>query len=147
MKAVRGGRWGDAMTRPYEPEAPVNADEYLAAQPPVLGITDALKKMRAGSRQRFARNRARRRSHGPPTTRAATASLRERDVDRDRHGRQDYAEDQQLSQDSPPLRLHGVALLQGVEPRIETVRGDEVFVGARLGDAAVFDHEDRIYAP
>jgi hypothetical protein len=34
------------MTRPYEPEAPVNADEYLAAQPPVLGITDALKKIR-----------------------------------------------------------------------------------------------------
>ena len=39
---------GGAVTRPYEPEAPVNADEYLAAQPPVLGITDALK--RCGSR-------------------------------------------------------------------------------------------------
>jgi hypothetical protein len=37
--------------------------------------------------------------------------------------------------------------LQGVEPRIEAVRGDKVFMGARLGDAAVFDHEDRIYAP
>src|SRR5918992_2099726 len=48
---------------------------------------------------------------------------------------------------SPPLRLHGVALLQRVEPRVEAVRGDEVFVGACLGDAAVFDHEDRIYAP
>src|SRR5918998_5576266 len=49
--------------------------------------------------------------------------------------------------DSPPLRLHGVALLQGVEPRVEAVRRDQVFMGARLGDAAVLDHEDRIHAP
>src|SRR5918998_5256329 len=48
---------------------------------------------------------------------------------------------------SSSLRLHGVALLQRVEPRIEAVRGDKVFMDARLGDAAVFDHEYRIYAP
>src|SRR5215207_2196292 len=48
---------------------------------------------------------------------------------------------------SPPLRLHGVALLQRVKPRVEAVRRDKVFMGARLGDGAVFDHEDRIYAP
>src|SRR5919112_4562033 len=48
---------------------------------------------------------------------------------------------------SPPLRLHGVALLQGVQPRVEALRGDELFVGSGLGDVAFFDHEDRIYAP
>src|SRR5215210_3352891 len=48
---------------------------------------------------------------------------------------------------SPPLRLHGVALLQGVQPRVEALRGDELFVGSGLGDAAFFDHEDRIHAP
>ena len=34
------------MTRPYEPDAPVSAEEYLASQPPVLEVTDALRKIR-----------------------------------------------------------------------------------------------------
>ena len=33
------------MTRPYEPDAPVSAEEYLASQPPVLEVTDALTKI------------------------------------------------------------------------------------------------------
>jgi uncharacterized protein YgbK (DUF1537 family) len=34
------------LTRPYEPDAPVSAEEYLASQPPVLEVTDALRKIR-----------------------------------------------------------------------------------------------------
>jgi uncharacterized protein YgbK (DUF1537 family) len=34
------------LTQPYEPEAPVSAEEYLASQPPVLEVTDALKTIR-----------------------------------------------------------------------------------------------------
>ena len=50
-------------------------------------------------------------SYEPATTRAAIASLRERDVDRDRHGRQDHAENQQLSQGfTPSTAARGRAL-------------------------------------
>lgn len=34
------------MTRLYEPDAPVAAEEYLASQPPALRMTDALKRIR-----------------------------------------------------------------------------------------------------
>ena len=34
------------MTRPFEPEASVNAEAYLASQPPVLEVPDALTKIR-----------------------------------------------------------------------------------------------------
>ena len=34
------------MTRPFEPEAPVSAEEYLASQPPVLEVPGALTKIR-----------------------------------------------------------------------------------------------------
>src|SRR5215210_4588396 len=43
-------------------------------------------------------------------------------------------------------RLDGVALLQGVEPGVEAVRGKELLVGAVLSDAAVLDHEDPVHA-
>src|SRR5918997_2988018 len=43
-------------------------------------------------------------------------------------------------------RLYGVAFLQGVEPGVEAVRGQELLVGAGLDDAAVFDHEDPVHA-
>src|SRR5215217_1988260 len=35
-----------ALTRPYEPDGYVSAEEYLASQPPVLEVTDALRKIR-----------------------------------------------------------------------------------------------------
>jgi uncharacterized protein YgbK (DUF1537 family) len=34
------------LTRTYEPDAPVNAEEYLASQPPALEVIDALRKIR-----------------------------------------------------------------------------------------------------
>jgi uncharacterized protein YgbK (DUF1537 family) len=34
------------LTQPYEPDVPVSAEEYLASQPPVLEVTDALRKIR-----------------------------------------------------------------------------------------------------
>src|ERR671917_1268709 len=46
----------------------------------------------------------------------------------------------------PSSGLYGVALLQGVEPGVEAIRGEELLVGAGLRDAAVFDHEDPVHA-
>src|SRR3712207_1063425 len=43
-------------------------------------------------------------------------------------------------------RLYGVALLQGVEPGVEAVRGKELLVGAVLHHATVLDHEDPLDA-
>src|SRR3954447_10903707 len=48
---------------------------------------------------------------------------------------------------SPPLWLDRVAFLQGVEPGVEAARGYQLFVGARLGDAAVLENEYRVNAP
>src|ERR687893_3179520 len=46
----------------------------------------------------------------------------------------------------PSSGLYGVALLQGVEPGVEAIRGEELLVGAGLRDAAVLDHEDPVHA-
>src|SRR5918998_6544732 len=45
------------------------------------------------------------------------------------------------------LRPDGVALLQGVEASVEPVAGDELLVGARLGDAAFIDNQDPVDVP
>src|ERR687898_120891 len=46
----------------------------------------------------------------------------------------------------PSSRLHAVALLQGVEPGVEALRGQELFVGAVLRDAAILEHQDSVHA-
>src|SRR5918998_886281 len=43
-------------------------------------------------------------------------------------------------------RLYGIALLQGVEPRVQAVGGQKLLVGAVLCYAAVLDHEDPLHA-
>jgi hypothetical protein len=56
--------------------------------------------------------------------RPAKLFLCEGDVDRDHYDGQDDRQDQQLPQDlTPSLWLHGVALLQGVEPGVESAGG------------------------
>src|SRR5918997_858487 len=44
------------------------------------------------------------------------------------------------------LRLDRVAFLQGVEPGVQAARRYQVFVGAGLGDVALFEHEDGVHA-
>src|SRR5918994_4597569 len=45
----------------------------------------------------------------------------------------------------PSSRLHAVALLQSVEPGVEALRGQELFVGAVLRDAAILEHQDSVH--
>jgi hypothetical protein len=72
---------------------------------------------------------------------------RERDVDIDRDAGQDDADYQQFFQRFSLLRLDGVAFLEGEEPGVEAAGGDEVLVGAGLGDAALFEDQDLVHVP
>jgi hypothetical protein len=72
-------------------------------------------------------------------------TLRERDVDGHHHYRQDDAQDHQFSQDLTPLQ-YGIptSFLEGVEPGVETARGDELVVGSFFGHPAVFEDQDLV---
>ena len=82
------------------------------------------------------------------STEARKPPLREGDIDSDHYYGLDDDQDQQLPQDLKLLlRLHRIALLQGVEPGVEPAGGQELLVGANLRDVPVLDHEDLVHAP